>query len=253
MKYLIIEDEQLAAVEMQRLLKSVEPNADIAGVLPSIKKSVEWLSANPQPNLIFMDIHLQDGLCFEIFDKVNVKAPVIFTTAYDQYALQAFKSNGVAYLLKPVDEDELSDALQRIASFSEERQQTAIAETARTLRNRSDNDYIRRLSIKAGDSYFSLPIEQVAYFYSEDHYTYVCTTENKRYIINSALDELEGRLDPDRFFRAARNCTLSIESVSKVNKFFNGRLKLQIRPDFNDELYVSRNKVKEFIAWLGEC
>ncbi|MCQ2343660.1 MAG: LytTR family DNA-binding domain-containing protein [Paludibacteraceae bacterium] len=252
MKYLIIEDEQLAAVEMQRLLKVIEPAAEIVGILPSVKKSEEWLKGNPQPNLIFMDIHLQDGLCFEIFDKMEIRVPVIFTTAYDQYALKAFQSNGVAYLLKPIDEDELRDALKRISSFSEEKQKASVEETAKTLMNRTETDYMQRLSLKTGDTYISLPIENVAYFYSEDHYTFVCSKDNKRYIINSSLDDLDGRLDPNRFFRAARNCTVSIEAVGKVSKFFNGRLKLHTLPDFNSDLYVSRNKVKEFITWLGD-
>lgn len=253
MKYLIIEDEQLAALETQRLIKCVDNSAEVVGILPSVSKCEEWFNNNPQPNLIFMDIHLQDGICFELFDKVKISAPVIFTTAYDQYALQAFKSNGVAYLLKPIEEEELHNAIKRISSFSEEVQKSAISNVAQSLMNKSSGiDYIKRLSIKAGDTYTTLPINQVAYFYSEDHYTYVCTYENKRYIINSSLDDLEGRLDPIFFFRAARNCTLSINAIDKVNKFFNGRLRLHTNPNFNGDIFVSRNKVKEFLNWLGD-
>ena len=252
MKYLIIEDEQLAALEMTRLLKEIEPTAEIMEMLPSVKRSVEWLNKNPQPDLIFMDIHLQDGICFEIFDRTEVKAPVIFTTAYDQYALQAFRSNGVAYLLKPIDENDVRTALERLGNFAAEHQRESVSRiVSEMLSHNNKPQYSTRLTVKAGESYITIQMENIAFFYSEDHYTYVCTKQNKRYIVDGSLDEWEKRLDPTQFFHATRNCIVSIDGVDRVNKFFNGRLKLHTRPEYEGEFYISRLKVREFLAWLG--
>lgn len=257
MKYLIIEDEPLAQEELIRMLKSLDPNFELLASLYSVNESIGWLNNNAQPDIIFMDIHLSDSICFDIFDKVKVTAPVIFTTAYDQYAIEAFKTNGIAYLLKPIEEEELIVALKKyqtltsanVEELSTIHTQIQKLSTQNTPRP-SQNGYKERLVAKVGDNYQHLVMDDIAYFYSEDHYTFVATKDNQRYIINYTLDTLVEQLNPQQFFRISRQFILNINSICSVAKHFNGRLKITIKPAFAEDIYVSRNRVQMFLAWL---
>lgn len=256
MRYLIIEDEPLAQEELVRMLKNLDPDFELLASFDSVKESVDWLNSNSQPDLIFMDIHLSDSICFDIFNCVKVTAPVIFTTAYDQYAIKAFKTNGIAYLLKPIDEDELIAALKKFKTL------TNIDVELSTLHSQIQQNskqnvqplapvqYKERLLAKIGDNYLHLSMSDIAYFYSEDHYTFVATKDNQRYIINYALDTLVEQLKPQEFFRVSRQFILNINSITSVAKHLNGRLKIAIKPAFTDDIYVSRNRVQTFLAWL---
>ena len=256
MKYLVIEDEPLAQEELVRILKSLDPNFELLASLYSVNESISWLKNNAQPDIIFMDIHLSDSICFDIFDKVKVTAPVIFTTAYDQYAIEAFKTNGIAYLLKPIEEEELIEALKKyktltnvnveLSTIHTQIEQLSTQNTARP----NHTGYKERLLAKVGDNYQHLTMEDIAYFYSEDHYTFVATKNNQRYIINYTLDTLVEQLNPQQFFRISRQFILNINSIGSVAKHFNGRLKITIKPAFSDDIYVSRNRVQPFLAWL---
>ena len=256
MKYLIIEDEPLAQEELARMLKSLDPNFELLASLYSVNESISWLKNNAQPDIIFMDIHLSDSICFDIFDKVKVTAPVIFTTAYDQYAIEAFKTNGIAYLLKPIEEEELIEALKKyrtltnvnveLSTIHTQIEQLSTQNTARP----NHTGYKERLLVKVGDNYQHLTMEDIAYFYSEDHYTFVATKNNQRYIINYTLDTLVEQLNPKHFFRISRQFILNINSIDSVSKHFNGRLKLRIKPSFSDDIFVSRNRVQMFLSWL---
>lgn len=287
MKYLIVEDEALARDELSRMLGRIDEQSQIVGATASVAATVEWLRTHDMPDLIFMDIHLEDDICFGIFDAIDVTAPVLFTTAYDQYALRAFNANGVGYLLKPYDEQELSRVLGRLFRFSGRVSQEQIERvvesmsqivpglghgTAATSDAATDTDAatvsdadkaadtadafdrpepLKRLSLHIGDGYESLPIEQVAYFYSEDHYTFVVSRDGRRCIINPPLEDIEPRLSRERFFRVARNCIVSIEAVTRVSRHINGRLRLHVRPEHKSDFFVSRARVRDFLRWMG--
>lgn len=254
MKILIIEDEILAAEELARMLTEINPKNIIVKTIASVAESVKWLSNNDAPDVIFMDIHLEDDVCFSIFDQIEVKSPVIFTTAYDQYALEAFNANGVAYLLKPIDNDELCDTLKKLnnyVNFNIEKLQKAgedILQNKQTVKQKCNTS---RIAIRKGDSYTYISIEDAAYFYSDEHYTFVVTQNNERNLINSPLNELEEILDNDKFFRVSRNCIVNICSIDKISKHISGRLKLKLSPDFGTDLFVARNRMKDFVNWLG--
>lgn len=254
MKILIIEDEILAAEELARMLTEISPNNIIAGTVSSVASAVKWLKDNDTPDTIFMDINLEDGICFSIFDQIEVKSPVIFTTAYDQYALEAFHANGVAYLLKPIDNDELNDTLKKLNNYVN----FDIGNIQKASENIIQNKHITenkhstsRIAIRKGDNYTYISIEDIAYFYSDEHYTFVVTHSNERNLINSPLNELEEVLDKDKFFRVSRNCIINICSIDKISKHISGRLRLILKPDFGTELFVARNRMKDFVNWLG--
>lgn len=253
MKYLIVEDERLAADRLCALIGELDEQAEIVGRTISVHSSVEWLRKNPQPDLIFMDIHLEDDICFGIFDVVHINVPVIFTSAYDQYALRAFQSNGVAYLLKPIDKEALRQSLQRLSTFSRTAESEAIRSAINAFERKEDDRKtgpIRRITFKMGDTLETMPIEDVAYFYSEDHYTFVVSRDNKRSIISPSLEEIDARIDHANFIRVSRNAIVSVGSVEKVTRIL-GRLKLKLRPDFKQDLYVARARTHDFMEWMG--
>ena len=256
MKYLIIEDEPLAQEELVRMLKSLDPNFVLLSTIDSVKGVVNWFNNNEQPDMVFMDIHLSDNICFDIFNKVDITAPIIFTTAYDQYAIEAFKTNGIAYLLKPIEEEELIDALKKFRTLTNTNIELSNIHTQiqqlSTLYTQPSTltTYKERVLAKVGDNYQHVMMQDVAYFYSEDHYTFVATKDKQRYIINYTLDTLVEQLNPQQFFRISRQFILNINSINTISKHFNGRLKITVNPSFSEDIYVSRNRVQSFLAWL---
>ena len=260
MKYVIIEDEPLAQEELVRMLKSIDPEFTLLASMDSVEASINWFENNEQPDVIFMDIHLSDNICFDIFDKVEITAPIIFTTAYDQYAIEAFKTNGIAYLLKPIEEDELNDAIKKYHTLTKTDTELSNIHTQiqqlSTLyaqpQIKTPTSYKERLLAKVGDNYQHLLMQDIAYFYSEDHYTFVATKDKQRYIINYTLDTLIDQLNPQQFFRISRKIIININSINTISKHFNGRLKITVNPSSSEEIYVSRNKVQAFLAWLDD-
>lgn len=249
MRYLIIEDEPLAQEELVRMLKALDPNFILLASIDSVKQSIEWFNTNEQPDIVFMDIHLSDNICFEIFNKVEITAPVIFTTAYDQYAIEAFKTNGIAYLLKPIEEDELIAALKKFRTLTNTNiELSSIHSHIQQLSTL--NSYKERVLAKVGDNYQHVAMQDVAYFYSEDHYTFVATKDKQRYIINYTLDTLVEQINPQQFFRISRQFIVNINAINNISKHFNGRLKITVTPSFSEDIYVSRNRVQTFLAWL---
>ena len=249
MRYLIIEDEPLAQEELVRMLKALDPNFVLLASIDSVKQSIEWFNNNEQPDIVFMDIHLSDNICFEIFNKVEITAPVIFTTAYDQYAIEAFKTNGIAYLLKPIEEDELIAALKKFRTLTNTNiELSSIHSHIQQLSTL--NSYKERVLAKVGDNYQHVAMQDVAYFYSEDHYTFVATKDKQRYIINYTLDTLVEQINPQQFFRISRQFIVNINAINNISKHFNGRLKITVNPSFSEDIYVSRNRVQTFLAWL---
>jgi len=251
MKILIIEDEFHAVKYLSSIIGKVIPTAQIVDNIDSVSDAVEWFTNNPSPDLIFMDIQLADGLSFSIFDKVQVPAPVIFTTAFDQYTLQAFKTNSVDYLLKPVDEEELKMAVEKFQNIYQKDDENPNDSLLTVLRNlQQKNNFRQRFLVKQGKDLFYIPIKEAAYLYSEDGLTFLMDIFNKRHLLNTTLDNLEGELDSNEFFRISRKQIIHIGCVQKIQPHFNHRLVVQTQPSSKVEAIVSRERVKDFKSWL---
>ncbi|HEY4539541.1 MAG TPA: LytTR family DNA-binding domain-containing protein [Faecalibacter sp.] len=246
MKIIIIEDEKPAARLLQRRIEKL--GLEVSKSLHSIEESVEWLSNNPQPDLIFLDIQLSDGLSFEIFDQVEINSAIIFTTAYDEYVLKAFKLNSVDYLLKPVDEEELAFAIEK---FEKQRE---IKVNFSQLRNLFDQNksYKERFTTKVGTSIKMINTEDVECFYSENKATHVYTKEGKNYLLDYTLDKLEEIIHPKYFYRINRGQIIRIDAIKDISVYSNSRLKIILNKYSEQECIVSREKVNDFRNWLED-
>lgn len=250
MKILILEDEPLAAKRIESLVKSVEPSGEILAKIESVRGAVKWLSENPQPDLILMDIQLADGLSFEIFTQVDVKAPIIFTTAYDEYAIRAFKVNSVDYLLKPIDVDELQTAILKLKSQQKSSDlQTNIGKALEAFMS-PRSDWKTRFLLKSGTRFEVVEVADVVYLFAEDKIVFLVNSEQKKYFVDDTLDDLEEKLNPKDFFRINRKYLASIGAIERIEPHFNGRLKIKLRQRDDDEIYVSREKAESFKKWL---
>ncbi|CAN5531733.1 LytTR family DNA-binding domain-containing protein [soil metagenome] len=248
MRILIIEDEQPAADRLKKQLADVDPTIEIIDVLVSIKSSVAWLKSNPSPDLIMMDINLADGLSFDIFNEVTIAAPVIFTTAYDQYALDAFKVQSIDYLLKPIKKEDLQRALSKyhsLVSLNSTQVQTILKQLSSAGR-----DYQKRIIIRYGDTIKMVDIAEVAYFYTEDKINFLCTKENLRYPIDQNLDELETILNHQTFFRINRQFIINIQAIDKMLAWSKSRVKVILKPVTAIETIVSTERSPHFKEWL---
>jgi DNA-binding LytR/AlgR family response regulator len=241
--------DPLAAKRLETLVKSIEPTAEILAKLDSVRGTVKWLNEHPQPDLLLMDIQLADGLSFEVFQQVDVTAPIIFTTAYDEYAIRAFKVNSVDYLLKPIEQDELRAAMDK---FKQQRHATSQDQIGKVLESllSQRTDWKTRFLLKAGARFDVVETANVAYLYAEDKVVFLVTNEQKRYIIDDTLDELEHKLDPKCFFRLNRKYFSQLSAIERIEPHFNGRLKIKLRHRDDDDIYVSREKAELFKKWL---
>ncbi len=258
MKVFLIEDEELTARKMQRLLADVQPDAQVVGVAGSIEASVAWLQTNPAPDLILMDIELADGQSFGIFNRTPVASPVIFTTAYDEYAIKAFTVHSIDYLLKPVKEEDLRRALAKLRDLKQILQggvdslPPSLSRLLAQLAPPLSPQYRDRFMIKQGQRLFSVPVEDVAYIFSRNKLSFLKTNDGHEWMVDYSMDELDKMLDPRRFFRLNRQVIAGLSAVDKVHLYFNNKLKIQLLPAFEEEVLVSREKAGEFKAWLGE-
>ncbi len=252
MKVIIIEDEQPAALQLKKLLTQTDPSVSVIEIIDSVESSVKWLQTFPAPDAIFMDIQIADGLSFDIFNHVNIQSPVVFTTAFDQYAIKAFKVNAVDYLLKPIDEDELGEVLDKI---KKKKAETMPFDNGLFLKNLLQDfpkkDYKQRFLIKNGQNLTSIDVSDIAYFFSEDGINQFYVFSNKKHIVEHTLDELESFLNPKDFFRINRKLIVNIKAIQKISPHFNSRLKLSLTPLFSAEILVARERVSDFKAWLG--
>jgi len=247
MKVVIIEDERLAAEKLESLLKQVDVEINVIAKLESVEESVNWLAANPSPDLIFMDIQLDDGISFEIFDTLKVEAPVIFTTAFDQYAIRAFKVNSVDYLLKPIDRDSLKSALEKYRRVF---RPAGMEEKLSKVFEQLVKPWKTRFFVKVGVHFQSVPVEEICCFFVEECCSFLKTQTGKNYALDYSLDQLQKRVDPELFFRINRNFIVNINCIAEIISYSTNRLKLKLK-NFNDEgLIVSRDKVPEFKQWL---
>jgi two-component system, LytTR family, response regulator LytT len=251
MQILILEDEEQAAKRLQKIIKELLPGAVINKVLPTIEKSLEWLTANPMPDLIFLDIQLADGNSFEIFKQVRITCPVIFTTAYDNYALQAFKVNSVDYLLKPIDTGDVKAAVDKLQLLQSNR--TAVVDYREVLKNiqQSPAAYRERFVIKMGDSIKSINTNDIAYFYTENKYNFLCTNDGKRYPIDYNLDQVEHLLNPKNFFRINRQFVIGHHSIEEMKAHTRSRVIVKLRPASKLDTVVAIDRAQDFKSWLA--
>ncbi|WP_283640321.1 LytR/AlgR family response regulator transcription factor [Mesonia mobilis] len=252
MRTIIIEDEKPSARRLERMLEKL--NVPVEQLLHSVNDSIQWLLENEQPDLIFLDIQLSDGLSFEIFEEIEVESAIIFTTAYDEYALKAFKLNSVDYLLKPIDEEELETALKKYRSkFVNNNELTAnLSELKKLLGSEnSAKTYKKRFTVKVGQHLKMFPVDQIECFYSENKGTYLHTKDNRSYLLETTLENLEAELNPEKFYRVSRKFFVNINAIEDMVSYTNSRLKVKLNNFDEQEIIVARERVKDFKEWLA--
>lgn len=251
MKVIIIEDEKPSARRLQRMLEAIDVKTET--MLHSVEEAINWFNTNEHPDLIFLDIQLSDGLSFEIFETVDIKSAIIFTTAYDEYALQAFKLNSIDYLLKPIDEDDLETAVTKYKARLP--QKTSIAldfeDIKKLLVNPIEREYKKRFSVKVGQHLKLVNIDDIECFYSENKGTYLYTSEGRNYLLDTTLEALENELEPEIFFRINRKFFVNINAIKDMVSYTNSRLQIKLNNYNDDEVIVARERVKEFKEWLS--
>jgi DNA-binding LytR/AlgR family response regulator len=251
MKILIIEDETQAAQRLEKLVREIYPSADIVGKFDTVKKSVQWFKTNPAPDLALMDIQLADGISFQIFEQVEVQCPVIFTTAFDEYALKAFKVNSIDYILKPVAKDELQAAFKKWESHrgSKVETQQMLDNIGQALQMLSKK-YKTRFVIKVGEHLRTIEVDTIRYFFSQDKTTFCVTEDNRNFILDFTLEQLEEMLNPEEYFRINRKYLIRSSSLQDIVSFSNSRLKLVLKGSQDNDIIVARERVQDFKSWL---
>lgn len=248
---LIIEDEALAAEKLQRQLRKLEPEYNVVAVLESVSQAVAWLSENTA-DLIFQDIHLSDGSSFGIFDQVEVTAPIIFTTAYDQYAIQAFKVNSVDYLLKPVNAKDLEASLTKFKQHFGKANALPDLDLLKKALLGKKEVYQKRFMVYTGEKIRTIQIEDVAYFFAEARSVLLITHNNDQFVIDYTLDKLADVLDPEQYFRINRQFIIGVKAIGAMHQHTKGRVKIQLNPNCNKESIVSTEKASRFKSWLNK-
>lgn len=253
MNILIIEDEKLAAQRLASLISDEVADANIIDIITSVEKAIAWFKSNVPPDLIFLDIQLSDGLCFNIFKETEVNSPIIFTTAYDAYALKAFELNSVDYLLKPIKLEKLKLAIGKYEklrnTFSSSQLNFDVQKLVETIQG-SKRDYTSRFLVNKGNSLVIIDVSDIAYFHAEDKMVFITTFDNKKYLINNTLDKLEKSLEPKKFFRTARQFLVTAKAINKIHNYFNYKLKLDLQPPPETDVIVSKARVSDFKEWL---
>lgn len=251
MNIIIIEDEKPAARLLQRKVEKL--GLQVNQMLHSVEESIHWFQNNVHPDLIFLDIQLSDGLSFEIFENIDIKSAVIFTTAYDEYALRAFKLNSIDYLLKPIDEEDLETAVNKFKARNAATPNLSLdfEMIKKMLVNPIDREYKKRFTIKLGQQLKMITIDEVECFYSENKGTYLHTLDGRDYLLDSTLEQLESELDPKDFYRVSRKFIIPMKGIKEIQMHSNSRLKVILPTYRDDEVIVAREKVSDFKTWLG--
>ena len=251
MTIIIIEDEKPAARLLQRKLEKL--NIQVGVMLHSVEEAIDWFTKNEHPDLIFLDIQLSDGLSFEIFEKIEIKSAIIFTTAYDEYALRAFKLNSIDYLLKPIDEDDLATSIIKFQSRLPKKEmiQLDFDQIKMMLSNPFEKNFKKRFTVKIGQHLKVISTDEIECFYSENKGTYIHTFDNRNYLIETTLEVLEQELDPENFYRISRKFIIPMKAIKEINVYSNSRLKVILPSYKEDEVIVSREKVTDFKNWIA--
>lgn len=250
MKVIIVEDEKPARDNLEKLLLELEPGIEIQAKLDSVSNTVAWLSAH-QTELIFLDIHLADDLSFKIFEQINITTPVIFTTAYDQYAIRAFRVNSVDYLLKPIDKSDLQRSLEKFKNNQKTTQPFDIQQLLQSL-IQPTKTYQSRFIVSRGEKVMSVTVDQIAYFEGEDRYVYLTKKDGTKYIVDYKLSDLEMLLDPTQFYRLNRSFITHFSSIKNIFNVSKSRVKIELEPSTKREIMVSSENTQEFKAWLNQ-
>lgn len=253
MRVVLLEDEPLTAQRLADQLHRYDPTIEVVATLPSVTQAATWLRTHPAPDLLFLDIHLEDDLVFQLFEQVSVRTPVIFTTAYDEYLLQAFRVNSIDYLLKPIEYNRLVAALEKYASL---RAQFAappdLATLMQLLSRPAKSVYRERFMVSVANSLRSVAVADIAYFFLEERTAWLTTYQRKNLPLEYSLDKLVQQLDPHQFFRVSRQYLVSLAAIESVHTYSAGRLKVDLRPSPRHEVFVSGDRVAAFKAWLGK-
>ncbi len=252
MNVLIIEDEDLTAERLEHLLHRYDPAIRVLDKIPSVKEAVRWFQ-NPSatPDLVFMDIHLEDDLCFRIFEQINLQVPIIFTTAFDEYMIQAFKVNSIDYLLKPVNADGLAAAIEKYKSMKRQFSKTDLDTLLQAI-GQQKPEYKTRFMITVGTRIRTIEVAEIAYFFSEEKVTFLVTNDNQRLPIDYSLDKLATMVNPDEFFRANRQFLLSLPSIKNIHTYSQSKLKLDLTPAPKQEVFIGKEKITPFKDWLDK-
>jgi DNA-binding LytR/AlgR family response regulator len=251
MKAVIVEDEMLAARNLQTILEGLDKNLQVIAVLESVAETVEWFTCNHSPDIIFMDIHLADGSAFEIFNRIKIKCPVIFTTAYDEYALKAFKVNSIDYLLKPVDFNEVRNAMAKLDMLTAPMNITSVVDTLLASFKNTSSFKTHFLVSARGDKLVPVRAEDIAFFNIDTGIVKAYTYDGKSYLFEYTLDELMNLLDPNIFFRANRQYIISRRAIKDIDLWFNSRLSINLKISAPEKILVSKARIPEFKFWFG--
>lgn len=249
MNLLIIEDEPASAMRLKKLTEEIDPGIVVLDILDSISSAVEWFKTHTEPDLVLSDIHLADGLSFEIFREVNISCPVIFTTAFDQYAIQAFKVNSIDYLLKPIKKTELAEAIRKFKKIQPATPGFDLSQLTAML-GKVEKDYLKRLMIRIGQQIKVVEIKDLAYFYIDEKIVFGVSFNKDRHPMDLSLDQLEKQLDPERFFRINRAFIISLESIETMITYSKARIKIRLKPPCEQESITSTERSAEFRDWL---
>lgn len=250
MKILIIEDEKPAAKLLLTLIEHHFTDAQIFGNLDSISKSISWFQQNSAPDLIFCDIQLADGISFEIFEKIKLSTPIIFTTAFDQYAIKAFQVNAIDYLLKPIDPEDLARAVDKFKS--NQIRSTIELDLLKSLLTPTKTSFKSRFLVRYGEKIQSISIDDISFFNSEERVTFIQTHDGKKYVLESTLEQTEAQINPANFFRLNRKYLCSMESIDGIFSYSNSRLKVTLKNCADQDILISREKVPDFKKWLDQ-
>lgn len=251
MNVLILEDETLASKKIEAMLQEIDPTMEVVGVLKSVEAAKEWFAENDAPDLVLSDIRLLDGLSFELFESIDYRNPVIFTTAYDQYAIKAFEVNSVDYLLKPVQPEKLEKALSKINVDKPAATNVPYNEILDMIKSQQ-KEHKSRFMIRAGQKILAVPVEKIAYFSSINKLTYITTQDGKKYPYDQTLEVVDQQVDPKVFFRANRKYIVRFSSIAEIHPYFKGRIKINLTPEAEDEIVISSERTPEFKRWLDQ-
>ncbi|MCL2246236.1 MAG: LytTR family DNA-binding domain-containing protein [Lentimicrobiaceae bacterium] len=252
MKAVIVEDEIIAAQNLQRLIVQINNDIEILAVLQSIEESVEWFSENPHPDLVFMDIHLSDGSSFSIFEKVKIQAPIIFTTAYDEYALKAFEVNSIDYLLKPINIKDLERAIEKFSHYNKTNSNNEeVISNMLAIFQKEKKVYKSNFLIAHRDKFIPLSINDIAYIYSENKIAKIVTFDHRIFYENDSLDKMQQQLDPQKFFRANRQFIISHKAIKDITMWFDSKLSVNLSVEIPEKIIVSRIRAGEFKDWYS--
>ncbi|AUD01653.1 LytR/AlgR family response regulator transcription factor [Spirosoma pollinicola] len=251
MNVVLIEDEDRTARQLVRLLKKYEPSINILAQLPSVSETVAWFKDHPLPDLAFMDIHLEDGLVFNVFEQLQLRLPIIFTTAYDEYMLKAFKVNSIDYLLKPIDYDELVAALDKFKAVRNSSTTPDLNTLLQLLQKPQTVGFKERFMISLGTKIHSVEVSDIAYFYTEEKATFLVNKAGQFMPLEYSLDQLLGLLNPSLFFRVNRQFLVARPAIQAIHTYSAGKLKLNLQPSAKEDVFVSLSRLSEFKDWLG--